>query len=67
MTEYKLPSLKRHEGSYVICRRDTGEGVIELFRGSKLLKKVNYDKYEAIPIGDYLSGINEKIKQQAKV
>lgn len=60
MTEYTPPKLKHHEGSWMIVDVKTGDNVLELFRDSKVIGKLNTDKYKAVPISEYLSSLNKK-------
>jgi hypothetical protein len=55
------PALKRHEGSYMVVNIQTGEAVAELFKDSKLLDKINTDKYRLVPVAQYLSGLSRRI------
>jgi hypothetical protein len=45
--------------SWVIRERATGEVVMETFDRKKI-EALNAEKYEAIPIGDYLAALNKK-------
>jgi len=55
-----LPPLRHGEGSWVVRHRETGKPAGEFFKGSKALQHINYDKYEAVPVGRYLAGLNKK-------
>ena len=55
-----IPSLKHYEGSWVVRHKETGKPVGEFFKGSKALQNINYDKYEAVPIGQHLASLNKK-------
>ena len=46
--------------SWVIRNKETGEVISETFE-SGIVQKLNTDKYEAIPIIDYLEGLNKTI------
>jgi len=54
------PGLKSYEGSYVIVDKKTGEAVTELFKDSKLLDKINTEKYEIVPISKWLAKLSVK-------
>jgi len=54
------PGLKSYEGSYVIVNKKTGEAVTELFKDSKLLDKINTEKYEIVPISKWLAKLSVK-------
>ena len=64
MDNQNIPSLKHYEGSWIIVNRISGLSVCEIFKGSKLINNINYDKYKAVPAQEYLSDINKKIKQK---
>lgn len=56
---YTPPTLKPHEGSWIIVNRHTGEAIMELFRGSKLIQYLNTEKYKAVPVLEYLVELKE--------
>lgn len=60
MKPYDPPKLKAHEGSWIIVNKDTGEGVIELFKDNKNIRSLNHEKYEAVPVSEYLSKLSNK-------
>lgn len=43
--------------SWVICNKETGEAIMETAQRS-ILSKLPTDKYEAVPILEYLAGLN---------
>jgi len=45
-------------GSWVICDRQTGSAVFETFRRC-VAEAINTDRYEVVPIGEYLARINK--------
>lgn len=47
--------------SWVVVSKATGEAVFETFQ-KKLVDKVNLEKYDVMPIHDYLIFVNKKIK-----
>ena len=47
--------------SWVVRRLENGEVLFETFN-PRILDVLNTDKYEAVPIMDYLIGLNRKIK-----
>jgi hypothetical protein len=49
--------------SWVIRKRDTGEVIMETFN-KQIIEKLNAEKYEAIPILEYLQSLNSKTKQE---
>lgn len=57
--EANIPALKPHEGSWVIVDRGTGKAVAEIFRNDKAINNINFDKYRAVPAGEYLASLNE--------
>ena len=60
----KAPELARHEGSWVVIRRATGEAVVELFSRS-LVERVDETRFEVKTIGNYLGDVNRKIREDA--
>jgi len=54
------PGLKSYESSYVIVDKKTGKAVTELFKDSKLLDKINTEKYEIVPISKWLAKLSVK-------
>ena len=59
-----VPNLKHYEGSWVIVRLKTKDPICEIFRGSVLINLIDYNFYQAIPIGEYLANLNKIIKQR---
>lgn len=55
-----IPALAPHEGSWVVRHRETGKPVAEFHRDSKAIHNVNFDKYEAVPIGKHLASLSTK-------
>jgi metal-responsive CopG/Arc/MetJ family transcriptional regulator len=55
-----IPKLRRHVGSYAVVEIKTGQVVGELFKDSKLLDKVNFDKYKLVPIDEWLASLSRK-------
>jgi hypothetical protein len=53
-----IPPLKPHEGSWAVVDRHTGQAVMEIFRGSHLVKMVDLDKFRLVPIASYLASLN---------
>lgn len=49
--------------SFVIRNKFTKEVICEIFN-KNLLFRLNYEKYEAIPILHYLQEFNRKVKEQ---
>ena len=47
--------------SFVIVRKETGEAILEVF-GTKSLIHFNYEKVKAVPILEYLQGLNRQNK-----
>ena len=47
--------------SWVIVERSTGRAVAETF-SARVAGAVNAEKYEAVPILEYLHGLNERIR-----
>lgn len=47
--------------SYVIVEKRTGFAILETF-DKKLAEKIDAEKYEAVPVLEYLYGLNAKIK-----
>lgn len=56
-----VPDLEPHCGSWVIVRRDTGQGVFETFKRS-VAEKVNGASYEVLTAADYLGRLNARIR-----
>lgn len=56
-----VPPLTEQEGSWVIIDRQTGEAVLELFRDSVAVHRLNLAKYAVVPILAYLQGLNHRI------
>lgn len=56
-----IPELPHNCNSWVIVRKGTIEGVAELW-DIENVKKINFDKYEALITLDYLQKLNKKIK-----
>lgn len=52
---------KVNTASWVIVRKATGEAVLETFN-PKVAMAINRDRYTAVPIHDYLIGVNAKAK-----
>jgi hypothetical protein len=55
-----IPKLRRHVGSYAVVEIKSGQVVGELFKDSKLLDKVNFDKYKLVPIDEWLASLSRK-------
>ena len=49
--------------SYIIVERETGNAVAE-FYSPAIVKLVNRDKYDTIPVMEYLNRLNARIKEQ---
>jgi hypothetical protein len=49
------------DASWVIVKRGTNEAVIEIY-DERLIDLINREKYEIIPIHDYLTYINKSFK-----
>lgn len=45
--------------SWVIVRKDSGTAIFETF-DRRVAEALNRDKYEVIPIGQYLASLNRK-------
>lgn len=56
-----VPPLPRHCGSWVIVRRDTGQGVLETFSRA-VAERVNAASYEVLTTADYLGALNARIR-----
>lgn len=56
-----VPDLPRHCGSWVIVRRDTGQGVLETFSRA-VCERVNASSYEVLTTLDYLGRLNARIR-----
>jgi hypothetical protein len=52
-----IPPLKPHEGSWAVIDRHTGQVVMEVFRGSYLVKMVDLDRFRLVPIASYLASM----------
>lgn len=52
--------------SWVIRNKETKEALFETFNG-KLVSKLNTEKYEAVPILEYLVELNKKIKNGKEI
>jgi hypothetical protein len=52
-----IPPLKPHEGSWAVIDRQTGQVVMEVFRGSYLVKMVDLDRFRLVPIASYLASM----------
>ena len=50
--------------SWVIVERSTGKAVMETF-SARVAGAVNAEKYEAVPILEYLHGFNERVRAEA--
>jgi hypothetical protein len=55
-----IPKLRRHVGSYAVVEIKSGQVVGELFKDSRLLNKVNFDKYKLVPIDEWLASLSRK-------
>lgn len=55
-----IPSLKHCEGSWVCVRKSDDKPVCEFMKDSKLVEKLNFDKYRLVPIGAYLANLNRR-------
>jgi len=55
-----IPKLKRHVGSYAVVEIKSEKIVTELFKDSKLLDKINFDKYKLVPMDQWLAGLSHK-------
>jgi hypothetical protein len=53
--------MKREIGSWVIVRRTDGMAVLETF-SRRVAGQINTDRYEAIPIIEYLQRLNASIQ-----
>ena len=56
--------LELKVSSFVVIRKEDGVAVFETFN-HEIVKKLNKEKYEAIPIMKYLCDLNKKIKDEA--
>ena len=56
---------RRKPGSWVFVCKAAGQGVYETF-SETVAAKVNRAKYDAVPIGEYLANINDKIRREQK-
>lgn len=56
-----VPDLPPHCGSWVIVRRDTGQGVLETFSRA-VCERVNAASYEVLTAADYLGALNARIR-----
>lgn len=56
--------MSKPSASWVIINKATGEAVAETFL-RHVAEAVNAEKYEAVPILEYLQGLNRKIKERA--
>ena len=56
--------LELKVSSFVVIRKEDGFAVFETFN-HEIVKRLNKEKYEAIPIMKYLSDLNKKIKDEA--
>lgn len=52
--------------SWVIRNKETKEALFETFN-EKLVSKLNTEKYEAVPILEYLVELNKKIKNGKEI
>lgn len=48
--------------SFVIVELGTGRVICETFN-HEAVARLNTDRYEAVPIGEYLAGINKAIRE----
>jgi hypothetical protein len=49
--------------SWIIIKKETNEILFETYN-SVMLKKINKEKYKAVPIIEYLNDLNKKIKKE---
>lgn len=49
--------------SWVIREKATGRVLFETFN-RKVAAAINQSKYEAVPIGEYLAGLNSSIREE---
>lgn len=56
--------MKPRATSWIIRERATGRVLCEVFNRCTL-DKLNCERYEAVPIYDYLTGLNRAIQQEA--
>lgn len=54
----------KRDASFVIVRKEDGKAIMETF-SRRVADNVNKEKYEAVPILDYLERLNAKIKAEA--
>lgn len=59
-------TLKRETASWVIVNKETNEAMFETYDKNKV-NALNTSKYKAVPILEYLQGINKKIKESSRV
>ena len=50
--------------SWVIVSKGTGNAVAETFLRN-VAEAVNREKYDVLPVGEYLGGLNKRIKEGA--
>jgi hypothetical protein len=60
-----VPELEPHCGSWTVCDRETGEGVVEIFRRS-IVEKVNANRYYIETTLQYLCRMNAAIYAEHK-
>ena len=56
--------MKGPRMSWIIKNKQTGEVMLEIF-SQKLLARLNTEKYEAVPVMEYLCGVSQKLKEAA--
>lgn len=53
-----VPPLAPRDGGWAVVRIRDGVAVCEMFRGDENIHKLNFEKYRAVPIGEYLAYLN---------
>lgn len=56
--------MTKPSASWVIINKATGNAVMETFN-RRYAEAVNNEKYQAVPVLEYLHGLNRKIKEKA--
>lgn len=54
-------ALQQDAGSWVVVHKESGEAVLETF-SIRTAQAINLEKYDVIPILEYLYALNAKIK-----
>lgn len=54
-----IPKLKSYVGSWAIIKIETGECMIEIFKGDKRVNHLDFNRFKLVPMDEYLAGLTD--------